>query len=61
MEVPEELKIFSFNFSVVQQNFTVYINGLDTYSYEDLESQKLTGKILLADRADTSSIRKTLR
>lgn len=61
MEVPDELKTFSFNFSVVQQNFTVYIEGLDTYSYEDLSRQRLNGKILLADRADTSSIRKTLR
>lgn len=61
MDVPDELETFSFNFSVVQQNFSVYINGLDTYSYSDMENQRLTGKILLADRADSADIRKTLR
>ncbi len=60
MEVPEEMEVFSFNFSTIDQNFMVYVDGLSTYEFSNLKRQKLEGRVITADMADSSAVEKTL-
>ncbi|MEX0966044.1 MAG: MG2 domain-containing protein [Bacteroidia bacterium] len=60
IEVPEEYKLFSFNFSVLQQSLEVRIDQLQAYSNTELTKQRLIGRVLTADMAGEDAIEKVL-
>ncbi len=41
MDISNELEVFAFNFSTVNQNFMVYSDGLSTTDFSDFKKQKL--------------------
>lgn len=56
VQVPEELRTFTFQFQTLQQDFRFYSVGLSPQEDNQLENQLYTGKIVTADQADTSAI-----
>lgn len=61
METSDDLQIFSFNFSTVNQNFMVYVDGLSTKDVVDFKRQTLDGRMVTADLADSLNVEKTLK
>ncbi len=61
MEVAEEkLSVFAFQFRTIKQNFNVLIDGLYPYDFETIEWQKLKGRIITSDIADTAAVQQIL-
>lgn len=60
LRVPGKFDIFPFQFSTYPQNMFVTVDGLRTYDDYNIELQKLTGKIMTSDYADTALLRKTV-
>ncbi len=58
MKVPSDLKTFEFQFSVIPQNFTVDIDGFQSYSNNDLEWNKIKGSLMAADAIEEEQLRK---
>ena len=46
MDISDELEVFAFNFSTVNQNFMVYSDGLSTPDFSDFKKQKLEGRLV---------------
>ena len=61
MDISDELEVFAFNFSTVNQNFMVYSDGLSTADFSDFKKQKLEGRLVTADLADSLNVEKTLK
>jgi uncharacterized protein YfaS (alpha-2-macroglobulin family) len=58
--VPEKLKRFEFGFTVVQQHFERDLGGLEVMDERNLEWQRLTGLLRLADGEDANAVEKML-
>ena len=56
--VPKENKKFVFNFSTIRQDYTVYVNGLQTPDSDKRNRQILSGNIDFSDIIDTSLLSK---
>ncbi|MGD1845125.1 MAG: MG2 domain-containing protein [Salibacteraceae bacterium] len=61
LEVPEALQTFSFQFKTMDQGFKVYLDGLKEYSAEESEWQKLTGRVVTFDEADSMAVEKLMQ
>ena len=61
MDISDDLEVFAFNFSTVNQNFIVYSDGLSTTDFSDFKKQKLEGRLVTADLADSLNVEKTLK
>lgn len=48
-EVPKELGNFEFGFDIIEQNYQVFIDGLEAYDESDLSNQKVKGRVIFAD------------
>lgn len=59
-EVPGHLKTFEFHIQTIKQSFSVDIEGLKTYSSQDMRWFKLTGRILTADIIENEKIERVL-
>ncbi len=60
MKVPHEFRTFPLQISTYPQNLFVTVDGLSSYDRFDTEWQKLTGKIMTSDYADTAAINKII-
>lgn len=60
-EVPEDLETFNFEFQVLKQTLSVYVDGLTTYDANKLEDQKLQGRLVTSDLADSNGVKKSLQ
>ena len=60
VEVPDNLSEFSFNFSTVGQNMSLYVDGLTTVNNRDLKHQSVQGRALTADVADSLEVEKSV-
>jgi len=60
METSEPSEEFRFQFSTMKQSFEITIDGLQTIDQNDLKSQKLSGRIIIADKEDETNIEKML-
>ncbi len=58
--VKNDLETFNFQMSTYPQNLFVSLDGLRSYDNDDIEWEKLTGKITTSDFVDTACIRKVL-
>ena len=54
--VPEDLKLFTFNFQIISQSFEVSNINLRTYINTNLQFNKIEGDVLSADVADQSDL-----
>ncbi len=62
LDVPKEFKEFRMQFSTFPQNLFVTVDGLRAYDdYNNIEFQKLTGKLSTSDYEDTAAIRKSIK
>jgi uncharacterized protein YfaS (alpha-2-macroglobulin family) len=59
-DVPSHLKTFEFQIQTIRQNFSVEIEGLQTYNSQDLQWMKLNGRILTADVIENEQIESVL-
>ncbi len=60
LQVPKNLKTFTFDIRTRRQNISIQVEGLKTYSVEDLSKQKLSGKLTTTDGADGEKVEKLL-
>ncbi len=58
--VPENFEEFSFQFKTIEQDLSLYVDGLSTYQFDNLKDQKLSGRLVTADITDTALVKKTL-
>ncbi len=59
-DVPSHLKTFEFQIQTIKQSFSVEIEGIKTYSSQDLRWLKLNGRILTADIIENELIESVL-
>ncbi len=57
-EVPAEFSVFEFNFKVKAQTFHVYVDGINTPSYDRPERQIIEGRLASSDIIDSTSLKK---
>jgi uncharacterized protein YfaS (alpha-2-macroglobulin family) len=60
VHTPDDLKEFDFSFRTIRQNFEVQLEGLKVYEQKDLKRQKLIGRLVTADIADSDQVEKML-
>lgn len=60
-DVPDELEDFRFNFHIIEQAFSVNVEGLNTYDNSDLKKQFIRGYVLTADFAKNEQIEALLK
>ncbi|MEJ0056502.1 MAG: MG2 domain-containing protein [Bacteroidota bacterium] len=60
MDVPSDLKVFSYSFQVIPQNFELTVENIKPYVKTELKRQKIEGTLHTADFADNEAIEKTL-
>ncbi|MFN3916206.1 MAG: alpha-2-macroglobulin family protein [Flavobacteriales bacterium] len=53
IDIKDELKNFTFQFMTIQQNYVLYVDGLNTPDISNLKSQALEGRVVTADVADS--------
>jgi uncharacterized protein YfaS (alpha-2-macroglobulin family) len=58
--VPGHLKTFEFQIQTIKQSFSVEIDGIKTYSSQDLRWLKLNGRVLTADIIENEQIESVL-
>jgi uncharacterized protein YfaS (alpha-2-macroglobulin family) len=58
VEVPEEFKLFQFNFKVKAQTFNVFIDGINTPSFDKPSQQIIEGKLSSSDIIDSTGLKK---
>ncbi|MBX2901514.1 MAG: hypothetical protein KF775_17820 [Cyclobacteriaceae bacterium] len=58
LEVPAELKTFSYSLQVIPQNFEVSIDNVKPYLKTDLKRQKIEGTLYTADFAENDAVEK---
>lgn len=58
--VPSTLEDFEYTFQVIPQNYEVSIDNLKPYVKTELTRQKIEGRILTADFAESSAVEKTM-
>jgi uncharacterized protein YfaS (alpha-2-macroglobulin family) len=59
-DVPGHLKTFEFQIQTIKQSFSVEIEGIKTYSSQDLRWLKLNGRILTSDVIENEEIERVL-
>lgn len=59
-KIPDGLEEFNFQFKTIAQDLNLYIDGLSTYTSDNLKDQQLSGRIITADITDTLTLNKTL-
>lgn len=57
LEVPEEFSTFTFQFRTIKQDFRIKFDGLTPHDPKKPTKQKLGGKIITYDIADTNDVR----
>ncbi|KPK85826.1 MAG: hypothetical protein AMS27_06450 [Bacteroides sp. SM23_62_1] len=60
-DVPDHLKNFEFHFQILQQTFSVEMEGIRTYSTTNLEWLRSYGRIITADVIEDNLIEKVLQ
>jgi uncharacterized protein YfaS (alpha-2-macroglobulin family) len=60
VDVPDDFKKFEFSFRTMRQHFDVFVDGLSSYDNNKPQRQRLDGRVVLADRADTAKVEKLL-
>lgn len=60
VDVPKELREFSFDFKVTEPAFEVSFDGLRSQTNSSLEFMRLTGHMILADKEETEQVEKIL-
>jgi len=58
LEVDREIAIFEFNFSVVEQNWSVLVEGYHTHNENDLVWNRIKGEVSTADNIEYEQIKK---
>ena len=53
VEVKDELKKFTFQFMTIQQNYSLYVDGLNTPDITNLKNQVLEGRVVTSDVVDS--------
>lgn len=59
-EVKEGMQTFTFQFQTINQDMTVYVDGLETVDAKSLTSMELKGKIYTADETPIENIKKAI-
>ncbi|NJK98186.1 MAG: hypothetical protein HC905_27685 [Bacteroidales bacterium] len=54
--VSSKFKVFKFEFTTIQQSFSVTIDGYEPYQTEDLLKNKITGSVITADVVNEKSL-----
>ncbi len=60
LDVDSDFETFEFQFQTIKQDLSVYFDGIETYSPDDLSKVKLKGKIHTADIIDSDEIKTAL-
>ena len=59
-DLPSNAEEFAFQFKTIEQDLNLFIDGLSTYSADNLKDQQLSGRIITADITDSADVQKTL-
>ncbi len=60
VDVPDDLKTFSYSFQVIPQNFELVVDNIKPYVKTELRRQKIEGALNTADFAENDAVEKTL-
>jgi len=60
MQVPPDFEEFNFYFTVLKQDYTVYIDGMKTTDKKNMIWQRIGGMIVTADNAENNDVEKIL-
>ena len=60
VEVPAELRQFTYSFQVVPQNFEVTVDNIKPYVKTELKRQKIEGSLLTSDFAESAAVEKMI-
>jgi uncharacterized protein YfaS (alpha-2-macroglobulin family) len=56
-EVPNELSNFEFGFDIIEQNYQVFVDGLEAYDESNLSDQKVKGRVIFADDVNENQLK----
>ncbi|MDH4058663.1 MAG: hypothetical protein OEU76_07850, partial [Cyclobacteriaceae bacterium] len=60
MDVPDNLKLFSYSFQIIPQNFEFTVSNIKPYVKTDLKRQKIEGILFTSDFAEGAAVEKMI-